>query len=350
MGKPGKINEAFFKSVILPGSGFASPLVKQGPCFGVDVSVVEIGNSLAMAMTSDPLSLIPGLGLEESAWLSVHLMANDMATTSFAPQYMQAVLNLPTSLSDQDFKIYWRHIDAYCKDIGVAITGGHTGSIEGQNSTISGGGTMVTVAPQKEILTTPQTNEGDSLYMTASAAISSASILALSFPETVKNKGGKDCFDKNAELFYQTSVLPVAKTVRALNSKEKIVNAMHDVTEGGITGAAFEMATAAGLGLEIWPEAICILPETEELCKLFDLPYAGCIGAGSMLLSAKPEMEKELEAAFQESGVELTKIGRFTSKKEGIKQLTAQGCEKLIYQETDPYWSTFFNALNQGWK
>ncbi|MGR3810964.1 AIR synthase-related protein [Jiulongibacter sp. NS-SX5] len=350
MGKPGKINEEFFKSVILPGSGFANPLVKQGPRFGVDVSVVEIGHGLAIAMTSDPLSLISSLGLEESAWLSVHLMANDMATTSFAPQYMQAVLNLPTSLSDEDFKSYWGHIDRFCKDIGVAITGGHTGSIEGQNSTISGGGTMVTIAPASEVLTTPRANEGDAFYMTASAAMSSAAILALSFPETVKNKAGKDCLDANAELFYQTSVLPVAKTVRMLNTKEKTVNAMHDVTEGGIMGAAFEMATAAGLGLELWPEAIHILPETAELCEVFDLPFARCIGAGSMLLSVEPSKEAELEDEFQKAGIAVTKIGRFTSEAEGKTELTPEGKTELTYQETDPYWAAFFTALNKGWK
>src|SRR3546814_18921489 len=103
---------------------------------------------MAMAMTSDPLSLIPSLGLEASAWLSVHLMANDMATTGYAPQYAQFVLNLPETLSSADFEAYWQYIHRYCTEIGTAITGGHTGKVAGQNSTVSGGGTMVAIAQE----------------------------------------------------------------------------------------------------------------------------------------------------------------------------------------------------------
>src|SRR5690606_17213236 len=103
-------------------------------------------------LTSDPLSLIPSLGLRESAWLSVQLMANDMATTGFAPMYGQFVLNLPATFSKPDFEAYWQHIHTFCTDIGIAVTGGHTGFIEGQNSTIAGGGTFITIAPKDKVL------------------------------------------------------------------------------------------------------------------------------------------------------------------------------------------------------
>ncbi len=240
MGKAGKIDEKFFKSVILPESGRARAEVLQGPQFGVDVAIVETTHDMAMLLTSDPLSLIPGLGLEESAWLSVHLMANDMATTSFSPQYMQAVLNLPVGLSDEDFRKYWRHIDRFCKEIGTAITGGHTGSVEGQNSTICGGGTMISIAPRDQVLTTPMAKAGDSIFMTSGAAISSASILALSFSQTVTQKLGKETAQNAQGLFYQTSVLPVAGIVNHLNSRQPVVHAMHDVTEGGVWGPSLK--------------------------------------------------------------------------------------------------------------
>src|SRR5690606_37373502 len=124
--------------------GYTRKEVRSGPRFGVDVSIVELPGGMALASTSDPLSLVPSIGIEESAWLSVHLMANDMATTGFSPMYGQFVLNLPATFSKQDFNTYWEYIHGFCKDIGVAITGGHTGFVEGQNSTISGGGTLFT--------------------------------------------------------------------------------------------------------------------------------------------------------------------------------------------------------------
>src|SRR5690625_7890642 len=80
----GKISSRFFDQMIRDRLGAERSEVTVKPRFGVDVSVVDLPSGLAMMMTSDPLSLIPSRGLEESAWLSVHLMANDSGTMSFA--------------------------------------------------------------------------------------------------------------------------------------------------------------------------------------------------------------------------------------------------------------------------
>src|SRR5680860_1549854 len=138
----GKISHQFFKQFFQDKCGKKRQEVTVGPQFGVDVSVINLPYGQAMAMASDPLSLIPSLGLSESAWLSVNLVANDIATTGFPPMYGQFVLNLPAEFSQKDFQIYWDYFHQYCSELGIAITGGHTGFIEGQNSTIAGGGTL----------------------------------------------------------------------------------------------------------------------------------------------------------------------------------------------------------------
>src|SRR3546814_13979462 len=85
----GKIQHGFFEDTILKNCGYNRKEVSCGPGFGVDVAVIDLPNGLAMATASDPLSLIPSLGLEESAWLSVYLMANDIATTGHSAMYAQ---------------------------------------------------------------------------------------------------------------------------------------------------------------------------------------------------------------------------------------------------------------------
>src|SRR3954463_12319660 len=131
--KTGKIHDEFFKTLIYPFCGSRRAEVLTPPQYGVDVSLISMPNGYDMALTSDPLTLIPTMGLQESAWLSVVLMANDMATTGKAPMYAQFVLNLPATLSSADFDIYWKHIHTFCEEMGTAITGGHTGRFEGQN-------------------------------------------------------------------------------------------------------------------------------------------------------------------------------------------------------------------------
>src|SRR5690554_3856257 len=119
----GKIPADTFESVILPQNGKSRSEVRTGPHFGVDTAVIDLGDGRGLAISSDPLSIIPSLGLRESAWLSVHLLVNDMATTGFSPMYAQFVLNLPVTLTEKEFRGYWGHLHHFCDDAGVAITG-----------------------------------------------------------------------------------------------------------------------------------------------------------------------------------------------------------------------------------
>ncbi|AYL97984.1 AIR synthase family protein [Mucilaginibacter celer] len=350
MSLSGKITGEGFEHIILPRRGRQRNEVLSGPAFGVDVSVINLPGGLGLALTSDPLSLIPSLGLQESAWLSVHLMANDMATTGFAPQYAQMVLNLPPGLSEHDFIIYWDHIHRYCDEIGVAITGGHTGSIEGQNSTIAGGGTMLLTAPVNDILLSKNARPGDVIIVTKQCAMSSAAILAMSFPETVKNKLGTDIYNRGCELFYQTSSLKDGLTAADVEKRFNKVTAMHDVTEGGVLGAVYEMAIASGNGVTIDSGLLPIGEVQSQICQLFNIDPRYCIGAGAMVIAVKEEWSRNVMQRLNENNIPATVIGHFTEKQKGCT-LIENGREKpLPYFSKDPYWDAFFNAYKNGWK
>ncbi|RZJ70253.1 MAG: AIR synthase [Flavobacterium sp.] len=344
----GKINNTEFEDIILKKTGKDRSEIHCGPAFGVDVSVVNLPNGLALAMTSDPLTLIPSLGLQESAWLSVHLMANDMATTGFAPMYAQMVLNLPTSLSEQDFSTYWGFVHQYCSSIGVAITGGHTGRIEGQNSTISGGGTMMLYAPRESILLSRYAQQDDLILVTKACALSSSAILAMSFPETVKNAIGKEHYDLACNLFYQTSSLAEALIAKEFGNND--VSAMHDVTEGGILGAVYEMAIASGNGVEIENSVIPVSETVQEISDLFGLDPRFTVGAGSMVMAVNKFQANSLIKKLADQHIQATIIGKFTSRERGYKLITNGDVTDLPYFSTDRYWNAFFTSKQKGWK
>jgi hydrogenase expression/formation protein HypE len=345
----GKITDEAFKTHIFPYCGAPRKEVKIGPHFGTDISLIELPNGYEMALTSDPLSYIPSLGLEESAWLSVHLMANDMATTGVAPQYAQFVLNLPTEVSEADFQTYWHHIHGFCQQIGVAITGGHTGRFEGINSTIAGGGTMIAVAEKGKMLCSQWAQPGNDILVTKQAALIATSILARSFPNTVKNQCGGTVFQEASELFYQTSSLKEGLIAAAFNENNvPSVTAMHDVTEGGILGAIYEMAVASQCGAEVEIDLLPIGPVVKTICGFFDIDPAYSVGAGAMIMAVKPEKTAQLIQKLKEKGIPATCVGKFTTSEKGIRQSTQSGYSRIVPPATDPYWAAFFNALTQG--
>lgn len=348
--KLGKIEHHLFEQFIYNKCGHPRKEVIAGAQFGVDVSVVDLHGGMAMALTSDPLSLIPSLGLQESAWLSVHLMANDMATTGYAPMYGQFVLNLPSSFSKNDFKVYWEYIHKFCSEIKIAITGGHTGFIEGQNSTIAGGGTLVTVAPKNKILLSKSAKSGNVILVTKSCAISSAAILAMSFPETVKDKAGTEIYQHACNSFYHTSSLQDALIAVGENNEHFEITAMHDVTEGGVLGAIYELATASGNGAIIYNDKLPIGEVQAKVCNIFDLDPRYCIGAGSMIITCEKEVSGEVISRLAESNIPCVEVGELCEKKNGITLIENDKKSDLKYREQDPYWAAFFNALKQGWK
>lgn len=350
MSLSGKISGGGFEQIILPKCGHHRPEIITGPAFGVDVSVINLPGGLGLALTSDPLSLIPTLGLQESAWLSVHLMANDMATTGFAPMYAQMVLNLPPTLSEADFATYWNYIHKYCEAIGVAITGGHTGAIEGQNSTIAGGGTMLLTAPVNDIVLSHKAEAGNVVIVTKECAMSSAALLAMCFPQTVKNKLGTEVYNEGCGLFYQTSSLLDALTAAGLQTRYNEVTAMHDVTEGGVLGAIYEMAIASGNGVRVYNEHLPLGEAQQNICKLFGIDSRFCIGAGSMVMAVKKEDADSVLQRLACAHIKAAVAGEFTPHQQGYK-LIENGIETdLPYYTKDPYWDAFFNAYKNGWK
>lgn len=346
----GKIGIPMFDRTVATMAGHPRPEVHTGPRFGVDVSVVDLPGGMAMAMTSDPLSLIPSLGLEASAWLSVHLMANDMATTGYSPMYGQFVLNLPDTLSEGDFKQYWAYIHRFCADIGVAITGGHTGFVAQQHSTISGGGTLVTVAPRDTLLTATAARTGDAILVTKQCALSAAAILAMSFPHAVKNKAGMEVYHRAIDSFYHTSALPDALAAVGGQASGTPVSAMHDVTEGGVLGAIYELAIASGNGALIDNNKLPIHPVQQQVCAIFGLDPRYCVGAGAMVIACQPTAAQAIIGRLQDSGIPCSKVGSLTPAADGVKLIENGQATDMPYYDEDPYWAAFHNAYQNGWK
>lgn len=346
----GKIGSSNLSDILLPRTGKKRREVRTGPGFGVDTSVIDLGNDLGLAISSDPLSLIPSLGLKESAWLSVHLLVNDMATTGFSPQYAQFVLNLSPDLPKEKFEEYWEYIHQFCEEVGVAITGGHTGQIVGQNSTIPGGGTMFLSASLNEIITSDGAEPGDLIVVTKETALNSTAILAMSFPETVKKNLGEEIYQTACDNFYRTSSLPDALAASEILENKTELKAMHDVTEGGVLGAIAEMAEASGCGFKVDDAKIPVGEAPKKIAELFEIDHRFCVGAGSMIMAVKPGCDEKLVEYLESQSIPATIVGKMTDVSEGRKIIEQEEVKEFSFDGTDPYWAAFFNAIKEGKK
>ena len=87
----GKVDRDFLRRVLLRNLGAKNADILVGPGMGLDNAVLSIGAGRVMVITADPLSMIPSVGMEDSAWLTVHELASDLTTSAVKPQFTDDV-------------------------------------------------------------------------------------------------------------------------------------------------------------------------------------------------------------------------------------------------------------------
>lgn len=345
----GKLSPKFLQDHILGKLGANRSELLHGPKFGVDNAVIRVASGTVAICTTDPISIIPALGVDNSAWLSVNLLASDVTTSSFQPAFAVFDLNLPPKLEDTELGAYWDGIHRACKELSVAIVGGHTGRFVGCDYTIMGGGFMFALGPEEKYLTSSMAQTGDVLLLTKGAAIATTGILAYAFPNTIERKFGGKFLKQTQSYLHRSSTVKDALTAASVGVREEGVTAMHDVTEGGVLGGIYELISAAGKGARIDKKAIRVAEETHEICQLFDIDPFNALGEGSLVISVRPEKSEIVQTALEKAGTESFKVGEVSGPRCGIVMFDKSGEKRLEYPERDTYWDAYWRAVDKGW-
>ncbi|MFB6286369.1 MAG: AIR synthase-related protein [Candidatus Bipolaricaulia bacterium] len=345
----GKIAATAFEAVIRPHLGAERDEVKVGPATGRDTAIVSLGHGQVMAVTTDPLSFIPGLGPEDSAWTSLHLIVNDLVTSGLEPAYASVDLNLPPEVDDATFDAYWKALHAECERLGIAIVAGHTGRYGESHGTVIGGGTIIGIGADDQYLEPRFAQPGDRLIVTKGAMIATTGLLARAFPETIRTAFGKPFRSTAQDLLGHYSVRADAQAALSVGRRGEGVSALHDATEGGVLGALYELATAAELGARVELERVPIAKETAEIAELFGIDPTVGLSEGSLLVAARPAQAEAVVDALGDDGIPAADVGELT--RETAFTLIADGHERPWTPPTDdPYWRAYQKAVERGWR
>ena len=93
---------------------------------------------------------------------------------------------------------------------------------------------------------------------------------------------------------------------------------MHDVTEGGILGAFWEMCNVSKVGAMIRKDRVPVEDVTLKICAHFNIDYMRLISSGCMMILASPEKEEEIKAVLKDAGIQVEIIGAIKEAAEGI--------------------------------
>ena len=103
------------------------------------------------------------------------------------------------------------------------------------------------------------------------------------------------------------------------------IHAMHDPTEGGVATGLLELATASGVGLEVFAEQLVVSEDSRRLCAAFDLDPLGVISSGALLIGCAPASTPAITGALEDAGIPCARIGRTCPSDVGLHVRAANG-------------------------
>jgi hydrogenase maturation factor len=293
------------------------------PGIGMDCTAVDFG-SYACVMSSDPIT---GTA-KEIGRLAVHINCNDIASCGVEPLGLLVTILCPAGSSEKDLESIMSQLSSAAQSINVDILGGHTEITNAVNRFVISC-TAVGRCLKDKLISTDGARDGDSLVITKHAGLEGASIIAREKESELINALGIQTVNEAKSFIEHISVVRDGLTAAGFG-----VDAMHDITEGGVLGAVWELCEASGTGADIYAEKIPVNMSTRKICEYYDIDPLKLISSGCMLIAASDG--EGLVKKLDSEGIMASVIGRLnnTGKKRlitanGIKDIDSPGSDEL---------------------
>lgn len=286
--------------------------VVLGAATGEDCAALELPGTILVS--SDPIT--SEVDPVKAGALCVDVCCNDISACGGEPVAMTITLIMPPASDASDVRVIMQGAARRARELNVSIVGGHTEFSDAVTRPIISGTALGKAA---RLLKKSDLKAGDRLFVTKKLALEGTCILA----DMDKGDFTPGERRKLTEFASMLGVTAEAKEFALL----PCVDAMHDVTEGGVLGAVAEICTSNGLGAVLYERDMPVDELTEKVCRRAGVDPLGLISSGSMLVaSSDPGAVKK---AARRAGVEITQIGHITS--DGVVRLVRRdGTERTV--------------------
>ncbi|MDD7602257.1 MAG: AIR synthase family protein, partial [Firmicutes bacterium] len=281
--KTGKLDSDLLKQIVIDKINYKRPEVLTRAGVGEDCAVVDYGE-YECVMSTDPITA----AVSDIGRLAIHISCNDIASNGIQPLGIMLAVMLPVGTTEEDIETIMDQAAKAAEACQVEIIGGHTEITAAVNqpvivSTAIGRGRKNQSASAENI------QIGDVILMTKSAGLEGTGIIAGDYAEELKAILSPEELEQASELLDHVSVVRDGVTAGAVGT-----HGMHDVTEGGILGAVWEMCQIAGVGCQLQEEAIPVASVTRKICTHYGINYLRLISSGAMIIMTAPEKKEEM--------------------------------------------------------
>ena len=304
--KTGKISEAVLKRSVIKEvnkQGKQQCVSKAGVGCDAGLFVCEEMTGVMATACTTLVGAEEGLGA-----VAVHRACNSLAAAGAVPNAVTVQLVLPETTEEEQLKAYMKELLGACEAAEVVLAQGHTQVsafvAEPVISVTAMGNAPAVMALNEDVY-------GSDLVMTKNAGLAGAVLLAKHYKENLHERYTYAFLEKAAARQPEVSVLPEVKAVKELGIRH-----MHDVAEGGVFGAVWELCERLHAGVELELKKIPIRQETVEISEYFDINPYQLKGDGALLFLTHDSTTAIKVLSAQ--GIPATVIGRMTEGNDRI--------------------------------
>lgn len=329
----GKVPENVLKRSILKQIKTKRPEVLVGADVGEDCAIIGLQADEVMVLSTDPIT---GTTKEMGRW-AVMISANDIASSGAEVVGVLVCVLLPPHIREIKIRELMQEIETCCQELNIQVVGGHTEVTDAVNRPVLSV-TGIGKVKKDRMLPTKGAKPGQDIVITKWAALEGTAILTKEKEEELLKKFPTFLIEEAKGYSQYLSIIKEAAIAGKSN-----VSAMHDITEGGVFGALWEMAESAGVGLTIDLKKIPIKQATVEICNYFDVNPYEMMSSGSLMLAA--DNGYDLVRVLEESGIHAAVIGKVT---EGNDRVVTNGEETRFLEP--PKTDQLYKALKMSEK
>lgn len=297
--KIGKLSNEQLEIILTRFSGKRRDEVLTKPSVGEDCAVLNFDHDLCV-VTTDPIT-----GAENDiGTLAVHIACNDLASSGAEPVGLMVTLLVPPGTGFESITSVMDQIQKEADRVRADIIGGHTEVTDAVTRMVVSI-TALGKAGKNHIVTTSGAQPGDDILITKYAATEGTAILAGLYGDYLEARIGREPVSRARRLIGSISVLK-----EGLIASCHGATSMHDITEGGVLGAVWELCHASGCGAIVYKDKIPLLEETRLICECLGLDPLRLISSGSMLITCRDGAG--LVKKLQEAGIRSCIIGNIS--------------------------------------
>jgi len=296
-GSGGKLSADLVHDVFL--AAFHNPVLDRLD----DQAIVSI-NGLRLAFTTDSFVVkplfFPGGDIGS---LAVHGTVNDLAMGGAQPLFLSAAFIIEEGLPMETLRRVVASLQQAAAGAGVQVVTGDTkvvekGSGDGLFINTSGIGTVADGVR----LSADQARPGDSVLLSGSIGDHGIAILA--------QREGLEF-----ESAIQSDSAPLHTLVAAMLAASTEIHCLRDPTRGGLSSTLNEIASQAGVGVEIDERVIPVREEVKGACELLGLDPLYVANEGKLVAIVAPGAADRVLAAMRQHplGKEAQKVGTVTA-------------------------------------